>query len=71
MMDAHTELRREVQMALAIIRQHPHATDAELDTFIQEALHLRTTPMARMWRILAQDIHSQSPEQHNEQEAQG
>jgi hypothetical protein len=70
-MAEHAELRRELQIALDIIRQHPHATDAELDTFIKEALQLRTTPMARIWRILAQDIPSQSPEQHKEQEAQG
>jgi hypothetical protein len=66
-MDANSELRREVQMALDIIRQHPQATDAELETFIKEALQLRTTPMARMWRMLAQKTQDQSPEQQERQ----
>lgn len=56
-MAEHAERRLELQAALAIVQQHPQATDAELDALVKEALQLRTTPMARLWRILAQDQH--------------
>lgn len=65
MMDSNAEPRREVQIALEIVKKHPHASGEELDALVKEALQLRTTPMARIWRILAQGIQA---EQQKKQE---
>lgn len=61
-MGSPNALRRELRVALQIIQEHPHATGAELDALIKEALQLKTTLAARVWRIQAQLIQSQPPE---------
>ena len=61
MMGAHNERRRELQVAITVVQAHPQATGAELDALIKEALQLKTTLVARVWRTQAQLIQSQPP----------
>lgn len=55
-----TEPPREVQIALEIVKQHPHTSGEELDALIKDQLGLQSTLVARLWRIQAQDIHNRS-----------